>query len=224
MKEHPIYKEYLISEDGQVYSLHKNTLRKPVLTKHGYLRLFIHTNQNIVSCSIHRLVAETYIPNPENKPEVNHINGVKTDNRVENLEWVTSKENKTHAISNGLYDSVIGENHCFSTISDDTAKKICQCLEDGMRNKDIANMFGVTKDMIANIKAGRSYRHISKKYTFNKTRKDRKSVKTILKIASLLEQGCDDKEVSEMLNVKRSEVARIRRREIYKDLISPYKY
>ncbi|PKK55743.1 His-Me finger endonuclease [Rhizophagus irregularis] len=59
----------------------------------GYIRTDFNINGNRTQSYLHRLVAETFIPNPENKPFVNHINGIKTDNRIDNLEWVTSKEN-----------------------------------------------------------------------------------------------------------------------------------
>jgi hypothetical protein len=72
------------------------------LTKKGYCRLTICINGICKKYLVHRLVADAFIPNNENKLQVNHINCVKTDNRVENLEWVTNYENYLHSVENGL--------------------------------------------------------------------------------------------------------------------------
>lgn len=68
----------------------------------GYRRLSLNRNGIAIKYSIHRLVAAAFIPNIENKKEVNHINGIKDDNRVENLEWATQSENMQHGYKNGL--------------------------------------------------------------------------------------------------------------------------
>lgn len=80
--------------------------------KKGYMRVILYKNGKNQIFFIHRLVAETYIPNPYGKSDVNHKNGIKTDNRVENLEWCTTKENIRHSWSIGLRKKRIGkENH-----------------------------------------------------------------------------------------------------------------
>ena len=87
-----------------VVTPHKGTYKKTwrgkilkVIPQNGYHAIDLCKGNKVERKSIHRLVAETFVPNPKNKLQVNHKNGVKTDNRVENLEWVTASENSTHA-------------------------------------------------------------------------------------------------------------------------------
>ena len=76
-----------------------------VATKKGYLRLGLYNNDVKNNHQIHRLVAMNFIPNPLNKEQVNHINGIKIDNRVENLEWVSNYENFRHSVNMGLQEN-----------------------------------------------------------------------------------------------------------------------
>lgn len=98
----------LVSDQGRVKSLLRDgRILKPTLDENGYLRLKITLDRKPISYKVHRMVASAFIPNPNNLPQVNHINGNKTDNSVSNLEWVTNKENAAHAIRAGLWDTVI---------------------------------------------------------------------------------------------------------------------
>lgn len=85
------------------YKISKSKILKLNQKRNGYLSVDLSKENTVKTISVHRLVALNFIPNPENKEEVNHINAKKYDNRVENLEWVTKEENKKHAKLNKLY-------------------------------------------------------------------------------------------------------------------------
>lgn len=74
----------------------KETIKKQSVSSCGYMLVGLHKDSEMKTASVHRLVALAFVPNPEGKPQVNHINGDKKDNRAENLEWVTSSENNLH--------------------------------------------------------------------------------------------------------------------------------
>jgi NUMOD4 motif/HNH endonuclease len=110
--------------------------------------------------NIYRLVAEVFIPNPENKPFVNHIDGNRMNNRLDNLEWVTCSENFKHAIKHGLFIPKRGEEHWISKLTEENVKQIRVLRKQGVTYTKMGEMFGVSKTVTRNACLGVTWRNV----------------------------------------------------------------
>lgn len=99
--------KYKITNDGRIYSDYLQDFVKPFYSKGGYVRIKLNYGDRSKKYMVHRLVALAFIPNPDNKPHVDHINCNRSDNRVENLQWVTAKENTNLAVTRGGKDTML---------------------------------------------------------------------------------------------------------------------
>ena len=134
-------KHYLVSNLGRLYSIHRNKILALFINRKGYVGVKAKNNDGSISSTVmHRVVAITFIPNPENKKEVNHINGIKTDNRVVNLEWATCQENIKAAYDTNLKSNK-GEKHPKSIFTNKQVNGIRLKHKNGIPTKRIAELY-----------------------------------------------------------------------------------
>jgi hypothetical protein len=147
--------DYEITKEGKVYSL-KHNKRNEIfgyIDKYGYRRVIIYENGKRKKHLVHRLVVEKYISNPNQLPQVNHKDGNKLNNNVENLEWVTAKENIQHAIKLGLRTA--GN----EKITEKQVKEIRKLFEIKSM-KEIAEMYNVSLSCIKHIHAKHTWKNV----------------------------------------------------------------
>lgn len=99
--------KYKVTNDGRIYSEYLGDFLKTFYSRGGYVRVKLNYGDRSKKFMVHRLVAMAFIPNPDNKPVVDHINRNRTDNRVENLQWVTQQENTMLAVERGSKDTML---------------------------------------------------------------------------------------------------------------------
>ena len=154
--------EYYISNTGKVKR--DGYILKTRIDRYGYEIVTLTINGVYYTRKIHRLVAIAFIPNPENKPQVNHIgkdsagNISKLMNNVDSLEWSTAQENINHSVENGL--QLRGEGKTTAQLTDENVAEIKEMILAGYGNSFIGNIFGVTCGAIYPIRLDKGWTHI----------------------------------------------------------------
>ena len=167
------FPNYLISNRGNI-KIVKTLENRILFTKDdGYVSCPLTSNGKNYYKYVHRLVAEAFVPNPNNKGQVNHKNGIKNDNSVENLEWVTPSENIRHAIETGLlkYEEreidiknskyAKGEEVNGSLLNPEKVIRIRSLYETGeYKQKELAKMLNVSSGAIHDVVNRKTWKHI----------------------------------------------------------------
>jgi len=156
------YKDcYQVSDFGRVKSLSRfqsttERILKGESDNRGYIRVRLSTHNETKKYQVHRLVSLAFIPNPENKLQINHISGITSDNHYKNLEWCTQSENMIHAFKIGL-QSIKGEKNHQSKLTEKQLIEIRDLLKNGTFHKDIAIKFNVSRRCITDINLNKTW-------------------------------------------------------------------
>jgi len=164
--------EYQISNIGRIRSkdaiimrsngsphTRKSKILKPALDG-GYFKGSVSINKKLVPYRIHKLVANAFVDGKKDRLEVNHINGIKSDNRSENLEWVSRSENMIHAIKTGLLPVTRGSQRTQSKMNEDTVREIYRLKSQGIQRKIIVEKLGISIHMYKDLMRGKTWKHV----------------------------------------------------------------
>lgn len=220
------FEGYFVNEDGKVFSNKQGKVREisQSVQRKYYASSFWLEDGTQKHIYVHRLVALTFIDNPENKPFVNHKDGNKLNNHVSNLEWVTRQENVDHAMENNLVPAMVGVNNGRAILTEDQVRDIYSKLLNGEKSIDLAREFSVEKTTIGNIKRRKEWKHITKDFPPIKIKfkAQKQSDEVAHEVCKRLELGILPTPIADELNVSVDFVYDLKRRKGFKHVTSLY--
>ena len=154
--------KYHVSSIGRVKSTIKGgeKILKPRTAPNGYLHVAFYKTSRVTCHRVHRLVAMAFIPNPNELPQINHIDGNKLNNLAENLEWCNARYNQLHAIALGLVTYDVGEAHHMTPFKNEDIFAIREAYKNGDSQQRIADRYGVSQTSIHAIVVRKTWVHI----------------------------------------------------------------
>ena len=175
---------------------------------------------------VHRLLALTFIPNPLGKPEVNHKDGDKLNNLLDNLEWVTKKENAQHAQATGLSYEPKGEDNGRALLTEEEVLEIYSRLASGVANSELADEYGVSRSVVMLIKSKKSWRHLLKDLPPIPVKQKGKDATEgdILEVCKMLEEGINPTPIAKSLGISVDVVYDVKRRRSFKRISKDFKW
>lgn len=201
--------DYQVSNLGNVFSVYNGKQLKPFMNdRYLVVDLFAYTVRQRIA--VHRVVAIAFIENPDNKEYVNHIDGNKLNNCVDNLEWVTASENSIHAVATGL--SPTGEAKTLAKLTEKDVLEIQAAFEAGEKDFVLAEKYGVTSGVISSIRLGKTWKHVSGK-VFSPSGPNpvkKLSGEDIPVIRQMFLDGFNDADIGRKFNVARGTINQIR--------------
>ena len=230
--------KYCITENGELYSIRTNSL---MCWWESIYKYYSITKDDGTHCQMaaHRLVALAFLPNPDSKEFVNHIDGNKLNNHVSNLEWCTPRENNIHAHETGLtvgkkphkdVPTIKGEyfetGYKSTDLDEESIRSVCDLIEKGYRDVDISRMLDFPRRIINYLrhKDENYFPDITKDYNFNFSKEERMSPETVILICEKLQAGGKVCEIATELGLNRKKVGNIKNRFTFKDISKSYTF
>lgn len=214
------FPNYAITRQGEVFNLITSNKLKPCLhglkrSQYKAVRLYYKGENKVFK--LHRLLAEAFIPNPDNLPQVNHKDGDKLNNKLSNLEWVTASGNTEHAYRNNL--------HSWNVIDEEKAHVVCDMLQQGFKTKEVADCLGLEYYTVYDILTEKTYLYVSCEYDLKSVpRREKLDASKVVTICELLEKKLPIKEIAEKCNVKSHSIYAIKNGNRHINISKNYKW
>lgn len=206
-----ISNKHYVTRNGEIFNDKTGKKLRPTLADTGYLLV-----SSRLGGSLHRILADSFLGGIPEGLVINHIDGVKTNNRLSNLEITTHQENTKHAYLHGLAKGNLGETNSQAELSNVQVLEMFQCFRDDMNNDEIGRKFQVHSRYVSLVRHGKRWGHLNPSgEIFPRSFKYKYTPETLLKAYDMIKEGKTNKETAEETGIERSAVSRIRHGKLY---------